>query len=774
MTTYNTGNPIGSTDARDLYDNAENLDHAVNSNLPAFTDRLGVSRRTFRGIEDSAAVVLAGLGYAVPVPYTAGISLTLPTQTVEYSGEVYAPVFGALPFTTSGVFESANFRLIQGLTAGDMASGIGASLVGYTPAGAVPTDVQSKLRESVSVKDFGAVGDGVTDDTVAIQAALDAGRWVFLPRGIYRTTSELVIKKNSGLIGESANFWQFNTNKSTALANSSTIYYDGVGGTNSAVIRCSAEPVGVLPAFTPSEATNLQNVCIQNLLIDGNNKAEFGLYVARAGLGNIYQNVCVTGTKRRGFFFGELFTNSVGPLTALFNYGTGGSIGENLFGWSTGNIVNACEFDTLLAFKNGRDAGYNETSAPTDGVGWVINCNRTNTFTNVIAELNYGAGVYLSPRTGPNYFRGLYLEDNCYFDPATDAASEVTNALTAGKATLPWGMVGYNRKVSADTIQVFIEGVFGASVGGAPRYQHMRLTGDASGGFVQEPGEPWVFRGVFGIRTIDSGFYNYAVEFTQRALVDSDPASDLTRCLPAAGTTEGVVGSVTTLFVGNTAMGDKSGRTAGNRMLFTDAMRCARVCSGVTTIDVSAMTSAGNPAFGLVADGAGFTRRFTISGGAAGRFNYGTSDNVALYARNWQRTLTVSGMAVLERTLAEGASINLLDCPIIRTGGNSDARAAIVATRASVNVSGTSVINVSNSTATTKIGVGLDSDSSVSFNSAAAGTIAGYTAGNAIHFNNGSGIVRVSLTTATATWAAAANVARNAGGGGGMVFAPDA
>ncbi|MEI8393344.1 MAG: glycosyl hydrolase family 28-related protein [Rhodospirillaceae bacterium] len=73
----------------------------------------------------------------------------------------------------------------------------------YTPSGtgAAARPISDKLGDLVSVKDFGAVGDGVTDDTLAIQAALTAHQAVFIPAGSYRISGTLTVKFGQTLFG---------------------------------------------------------------------------------------------------------------------------------------------------------------------------------------------------------------------------------------------------------------------------------------------------------------------------------------------------------------------------------------------------------------------------------------------------------------------------------------------------------------------------------------------------------------------------------------------
>ena len=59
---------------------------------------------------------------------------------------------------------------------------------GSTPTGAINRPFNEKLAESVSVKDFGAKGDGSTNDTTAINNAIASGKSVYFPAGTYMTT----------------------------------------------------------------------------------------------------------------------------------------------------------------------------------------------------------------------------------------------------------------------------------------------------------------------------------------------------------------------------------------------------------------------------------------------------------------------------------------------------------------------------------------------------------------------------------------------------------
>jgi hypothetical protein len=79
----------------------------------------------------------------------------------------------------------------------------------------VTRSMQAKFDDMASVRDFGAVGDGETDDTAAINRALyqlfcrddnaEIRRSLFFPAGVYKVTDQIKIPTYAKLYGEGAN-----------------------------------------------------------------------------------------------------------------------------------------------------------------------------------------------------------------------------------------------------------------------------------------------------------------------------------------------------------------------------------------------------------------------------------------------------------------------------------------------------------------------------------------------------------------------------------------
>jgi hypothetical protein len=90
--------------------------------------------------------------------------------------------------SVSGQGDASNITFTQGVT------------------GAVKRTVQAKLEECVSVKDFGAVGDGIADDTPAFLLAVAFGtNGIYIPSGTYKITSPIVITRDIFIYGDGPN-----------------------------------------------------------------------------------------------------------------------------------------------------------------------------------------------------------------------------------------------------------------------------------------------------------------------------------------------------------------------------------------------------------------------------------------------------------------------------------------------------------------------------------------------------------------------------------------
>lgn len=264
--TYDTSQyPLGSTEVKVLFNNASNLDDAVNGAPTTWIDRFGVRRKSWKGIETDFTQFIISSGYEFVGDYDADgpLTLTRANQIFSKDGEFWSPGPAlSLPYTTvnNWVIDQPKFisrgdavirqdlaspspllgvslvngaaRIVDSVAAlaalpaagskyatilGYASAGDGAPMITYrqnnasvaTPnGGSVIALVGGGNWEAVNIQDmnvmsFGAV-PGASNSSIPFQAAIDAlgiARVPFHVSGF--TASGLTIGSNQKIIGES-------------------------------------------------------------------------------------------------------------------------------------------------------------------------------------------------------------------------------------------------------------------------------------------------------------------------------------------------------------------------------------------------------------------------------------------------------------------------------------------------------------------------------------------------------------------------------------------
>ena len=253
--------------------------------------------------------------------------------------------------------------------------------------GAIARTAQAKMREIVSVTDFGATGDGSTDDTAAIQAAINAvsaGGTVFFPRAsVDYKFSTLTVDKTLMLQGAG---WQVRANAAFGHADwANTTYQQG------SILRSTATSGVAITCDTTGEVLpyNLRDIAI----IGPGSGTSTGIALgsaSQASVMNDWQNVMVAN-----FAKGYNFTN-VQDSTFI-------SVRER--GCTTGFEFN--EGTNQNAFYNAE--GQNSTDA-----FQFVRCGQ-NDFFGCLAQNNTDALSFVPSVAGAIesvHFYGMWIENN--------------------------------------------------------------------------------------------------------------------------------------------------------------------------------------------------------------------------------------------------------------------------------------------------------------------------------------------------------------------------
>lgn len=162
---------------------------------------------------------------------------------------------------------------------------------GLVATGAATTAALDRTyRAHVSVKEYGAIGDGTTDDTTAVQAALTAGAGgsVYFPPGTYRLTGNLLATDGTDVSGGGAGTTVLDWSGKGAYSADALMRWSPGTLTDSTLLAADAAPGDgtlTVPEGHPFETGDIVRITADEVLFGEMVKAEFQrVLTAEAGV----------------------------------------------------------------------------------------------------------------------------------------------------------------------------------------------------------------------------------------------------------------------------------------------------------------------------------------------------------------------------------------------------------------------------------------------------------------------------------------------------------